>query len=178
MTTITEGRLAFTFSPTALVLKYDNCSFYKDYFIKVNNGIKAVDFIVSDNHKAYLIEVKDYTHPGTKKVKPTALIDDIVKKIIDTLASIICMKNHSRSTPEEQKVASSLCNSQAIIFIFHIELPTTRGTDLFGARYNPQNLEIKIKSKLNRIELNMITVNIKKTSTRGLPWRVTRTTKP
>lgn len=178
MTTITEGELTFDFSPTALVLKYDDCSFYKNNFIKVNNGIKAVDFIVSDDHKVYLIEVKDYTHSDTIKVKPTALIDDIVKKIIDTMASIICMKNHSKSTPKEKKIASSLCKLNDIIFIFHIELPTTKSADLFGARYNPQNLEIKIKSKLSRIELNMITVNINKTSTSGLPWRVTRTTKP
>lgn len=48
MIAITEGRLTFTFPANAQVFKYDDMSFYRNQFIKMADGIKAMDLAYID----------------------------------------------------------------------------------------------------------------------------------
>lgn len=64
---IREGELNFNFEADdgSLATQYDTWSFYRNQFINVAGGTKAVDFIYIDqsDKTCWLIEVKDYRHP-------------------------------------------------------------------------------------------------------------------
>ena len=78
MTVIIEGRLTFTFPANAQVFKYDDMSFYRNQFIKMADGIKAMDLAYIDGQTFWLIEVKDYrVHQRTKSID---LVDEIARE--------------------------------------------------------------------------------------------------
>lgn len=52
-----ESRLKFAFPEKCTVVKFDDTTFYRDYFNKLPEA-KGVDFISVDNDKIAFIEVK------------------------------------------------------------------------------------------------------------------------
>ncbi len=71
MQTIDADGLSFEFPDSWQAVKYDDWSFYKNRFIKMNDGIKAVDIAAFDgNNTLWLIEVKDFRQHGRQKTTP------------------------------------------------------------------------------------------------------------
>lgn len=102
---ITEGVLNFDFQTDdgALLSKYDEWRFYRHHFCKIAEGIKAVDFIYIDKSQrcTWLIEVKDYRHPQTEKIKPSELADAVALKVRDTLAGLVAAKYNAIDVNEK-----------------------------------------------------------------------------
>ncbi|MCX7067964.1 MAG: hypothetical protein NTW85_09780 [Methylococcales bacterium] len=166
MAIIKEGNLSFIFDFDAI--KFDDTSYYREHFSKIQNDIAAVDILAVNNGIGYLIEIKDYTHPDTENLTSSNLIDAIVKKVISTLSAILPMKNNA-GNPEEKKIAEYFVNSSQIKVVLHIEKPPARRT-LKQSCYDFQNIETSLKRKLKPIDAHPKVVS--KENLKSLPWVV------
>ena len=121
MVTIAIDGLIFTFPPDWQASKFDEWSFYRNQFSKQFNGIKAVDAIaIAPDRSAFLVEVKDYRHPGTEK--PSQLPQAIANKMLHTLAALLPAKLHA-AEPLEKALAAAMLNCASLQIVAHIELP-------------------------------------------------------
>ncbi len=120
---IPEGNLSFSFEFEAI--KFDDTAYYRKHFIKIQNGISAIDILAVNNNVGYLIEIKDYTHPDTENLKPLDLIEAIVNKVISTLSAILPMKNNANDQTEKN-IARLFSNTDEIKVFLHIELGSSR----------------------------------------------------
>ncbi len=124
MAIITEGNLSFTFEFDAI--KFDDTSYYREHFSRIQNDIAAVDILAVNNGIGYLIEIKDYTHPDTENLTSSDLIEAIVKKVISTLSAILPMKNYASIPTEEKETVTLFSKTNEIKVFLHLELPPPR----------------------------------------------------
>lgn len=164
---IQEGNLSFSFEFDAI--KFDDSHYYREHFIKIKNGIAAVDILAVDNCMGYLIEIKDYTHPDTENLTPSELIEAIVNKVISTLAAMLPMKNNA-TNDDEKAIAKKFSKASQIQVVLHIEKPPPRRT-LKQSCYNFQEMEGSLKKRLKPIDAHPKVVS--KESLKNLPWTVT-----
>ncbi|MDD5277610.1 MAG: hypothetical protein PHR16_16210 [Methylovulum sp.] len=163
---IQEGNLLFSFKFDAI--KFDDSQYYREHFIKIQNGISAVDILAVDGNIGYLIEVKDYTHPDSEELKLNDLIDAIVKKIISTLSAILPMKMNAHHQTEKD-LASLFCKTNEVKIFLHLELPPPT-SKLQQSTWSFQNIQMKLKNKLKPIDAHPKVV-AKKCPNR-FPWTV------
>jgi len=163
---ITEGKLVFSFDCPAL--KFDDSRYYREHFIKIQNGLSAVDILAVKDGIGYLIEVKDYTHPDTQKLNLNDLIEAIVGKVISTLSALLPMKINAHH-PIEKELASLFINTQQINVVLHIELPPPR-SKLQQSTWDFQTIQMKLKHRLKPIDAHPKVVN--KGHPSHFPWRV------
>lgn len=163
---IQEGKLCFNFEFDAI--KFDDSQYYREHFIKIKNGIAAVDILAVHESTGYLIEIKDYTHPDTENLKPNELIEAIVNKVISTLAAMLPMKNNALHDAE-QGIAKKFSKASQIQIVLHIEKPPPRRT-LKQSCYNFQEMEGALKNKLKPIDAHPKIIS--KENLKGLPWIV------
>lgn len=161
---IQEGNLSFRFEFDAI--KFDDCQFYRGHFIKIQNGIRAVDILAVDGSIGYLIEIKDYTHPVTAELKLNDLIDAIVNKVISSLSAILPMKINA-SNQREKDLATLFSNINEIKVILHLELPHPR-SKLEQSTWDFQNVQMKLKSRLKPIDAHPKVVS--KKYPHHFPW--------
>jgi len=165
---IREGKLYFCFDFHAI--KFDDSAYYRDHFIKIQNGIGAVDLLAVNDDTGYLIEIKDYTHPDTENLKPNNLIEAIVNKVVSTLAAVLPMKNNA-SVPAEKEIAEIFAKKSRIRVVLHIEKPPPRRT-LKQSCYNFQTIEEDLRRKLKPIDAHPKVIS--KDNLKGCPWAVTK----
>ena len=70
MNTLTEGNLQITFPRAAKVRKFDDGASHG-----LSHCMKAVDFVVEENQRISLIELKDPEHPRTREVSRQEFIN-------------------------------------------------------------------------------------------------------
>ena len=114
MTIIAEGSLNFIFEPDCQVTKYDDWSFFRNQFQSVCGGEKAVDIICIKNQKLWLIEIKDYRQPNTKKV--VNLASSMSKKIRDTLAGLVAAQYNANNQQEKQFAIAALKTNNIAVY--------------------------------------------------------------
>ena len=153
---MTEGVLNFDFQTDdgSLLSKYDEWRFYRHHFCKIAEGIKAVDFIYIDKSQrcTWLIEVKDYRHPQTEKIKPSELADAVALKVRDTLAGLVAAKYNAIDVNEKQFSQHALEMSE-IRVVLHLE-------QVLAKRYiEPADILTKLKQKLKAIDAHLKVVN-------------------
>jgi hypothetical protein len=165
--TIKEGNLSFSFEFDAI--KFDDSAYYRDHFVKIQNGIGAIDLLAVNDETGYLIEIKDYRHPNTENLNPSDLIEAIVNKVISTLAAMLPMKNNA-SIPAEKEIAEIFAKTSQTRVVLHIEKPPARRT-LKQSCYNFQEIEKSLKRKLKPIDTHPKVVS--KDNLKGFPWVVT-----
>ena len=165
---IQEGKLKFEFAFKAI--KLDDSLYYRNSFMKVQNGLKAVDILAVDNTTSYLIEVKDYTHPDTKQLEPSKLIEDIVKKVVCSLAILLPMREKSTDATE-QEIIKEFLEKKELIIVFHIELPPRRRT-LRQSNYDLVDIRKRLKDKLKSIADGKNIKVVSKDNLKSLPWSV------
>jgi hypothetical protein len=97
MATIHEDRQRLDFDPTWAVSKWDIASEFTDGLGSATPGVKAADVVgvrASRPRAVLVAEFKDFTNPripahelaqASRKAESPALLDDLVKKVIDTL---------------------------------------------------------------------------------------------
>jgi hypothetical protein len=94
MQTFDEGNLRFTFPAAWVVLKYDDCLYYRGPVIRTGAGLAAVDFVAApaaDPASLLLIEVKDFRGHATAnrpRMASGALATEIARKALDTLGAL------------------------------------------------------------------------------------------
>ena len=165
---IQEGKLKFEFAFKAI--KLDDSLYYRNSFIKIQKGLKAVDILAVDTTRSYLIEVKDYTHPNTKQLEPSKLIEDIVKKVVCSLAMLLPMREKSTDILE-QEIIKEFLEKKEFIIAFHIELPPKRRT-LKQSNYDLVDIRKRLKDKLKSIADGQNIKVVLKNNLKNLPWSV------
>ena len=157
--------LIFTFPATWQASKFDEWSFYRHHFLTLRNNLQAVDILAISPHQvAFMVEVKDYRHP--QAVKPSALAETIVNKVVCTLAALLPARLHINTPVEEQKLSMSVLKCQRLHVIVHIEQPTAH-----QPRVDLADLKQKLKTRLRAIDAHPKVVSIAKPL--GMAWQVT-----
>jgi hypothetical protein len=165
---IQEGKLEFKFEFKAI--KLDDSLYYRNSFTKIQKGLKAVDILAVDTTTSYLIEVKDYTHPDTKQLELSKLIEDIIKKMICSLAMLLPMRDKSTDRIE-QDILKEFLEKKELIIVFHIELPPKRKT-LKQSNYDLVDIKKRLKGKLKSITDGQNIKVVSKDNLKNLPWSV------
>lgn len=163
---IQEDNLNFEFEFNAI--KFDESKYYQDSFKRITNGIKAVDILAIDGCIGYLIEIKDYTHPNTCDMPLIDLIEAVIGKVMGTLSAILPMKNNATCS-EEKNIANLFSQTNQIKIFLHIELPPLT-SELGLSRWRLSNIQMKLKRRLNAIDINPKVVSI--TNMINCPWTV------
>ena len=148
--------------------KYDEWSFYRNRWLRIDNGIAAVDLLaIGPNRIGWLIEVKDYSqHPRTK---PIDLGAEIARKVFDTLAALIPARIHAADA--EQLLAAAMTQARALRIVLHLEQQATFSR-LRPRAINAADIRQKLKQLLKPIDPHPMVVD--GADMRGLPWTVTR----
>jgi hypothetical protein len=159
---ITVEKLIFSFPHGWQVSKYDDCSFYRNQFARQGDGIKAVDLIaISNETDAFLIEVKDYRHPSTKRKLPSELPEIIAGKVRNTLAAMLPARLNANDSAEKNFAASVLvCHSLKVVL--HIEQKRHA--------IDPADIMQKLRGKLRAIDAHPKIVSM--AQMQNLAWTV------
>lgn len=165
-TCLVDG-LRFAFPNDWTVSKYDNWSFYQNRYIKIADGIKALDLLaVSPSKVAWLVEVKDYR--ANTRTKPSDLAGEIVKKVHDTLAAILPAKlngNEALETAVSQAVAKAV----TLRVVLHLEQPA-KHSKLFPRAIDPTVVQMKLRQHLKPIDAHPRVAEM--ANMRTLEWTV------
>jgi len=145
---IQEKNLSFCFEFDAI--KFDDSQYYRDHFVKIQNGISAVDILAVNGNIGYFIEIKDYTHPDTKKLKLNDLIDAVANKVISSLSAILPMKINA-GIPIEKELATLFSKTNEIKVFLHLELPPPK-SKLEQSTWDFQTVQMKLKNRLKPID--------------------------
>jgi hypothetical protein len=145
--------------------KYDEWSFYRNQFIKQFNGIKAVDVLaVSLDKTAYLIEVKDYSHPDTEK--PSELPKAVAEKVIHTLAALLPAKINA-TEDKERNLATAILECKSVKVVLHIEQPRKH-----RAIVDLADIKQKLKQLLRAVDAHPKITSIE--NMQSLNWSVSK----
>jgi hypothetical protein len=169
MPTLVEDKLTFEFPAGWNITKYDDWSYYRNQFMKVFSGRKAVDCLAMDPKAVcWLLEIKDYRqHPRTKTID---IVEEIAIKIVDTLAGVLAARFNANDE-NERSFAESVLKSSRIRVAFHLEQPAAH-SKLFPRRYELPNIQQKLRQLVKAIDPHPKVVAI---GSPGLPWNVRST---
>lgn len=150
MPTVTEGKLTFEFPAGWDVAKPDGWSFYRNQFLKVCNGTKAVDVLALEPGEAcaWYIEVKDYRRHVRAKTVDVA--DEIACKVRDSLALVAAAQARANDDEERAHAARAL-RARNIRVVLHLEQPPTHST-LFPRKIDLANTQQKLRQRVRGID--------------------------
>ena len=125
--------LTFTFPDAWRVSKYDEWSFYRQRWSRMRNEIKAVDLLLWEpNGTAWFVEVKDYRrNPRTKKLD---LIEEVVRKVFDTLAALLPAAVNG-DEQSEKSMAAAILRAKKLRVVLHLEQPV-KPSKLFSRAFD------------------------------------------
>lgn len=166
MTTVRVDRLHFTFSASWQVSKYDDWAFYRHQFVKMWDGIKAVDLIALENQCLWLIEVKDYR--AVRRTKAVELADEVAQKVFATLAALLPAKVNAVAL-EERNFAGACVNITQLRVVLHLEQPR-KHSKLFPRVIDPANVQLKLRTLIKPIDPHPKVVE--STQMQGVAWTV------
>ena len=150
MNQIDIGGIVFSFQKEWVLTKYDSWVFYKEHFIKLLNGIKAIDLLAFDKNKKelWLVEVKDYRNRIREKT--VDLYTEVLKKSFDTLAALLPAKINA-TIQEEKEYAKLFLTAHKIRIVLYI-LQAKKPSKLFPQIINLSNSCIKFKEGMRYID--------------------------
>lgn len=168
MPTIFVDSLCFDFPAGWSSSKYDDWSYYRNCFISMWDGIKAVDIVALDlDRTAWFIEVKDYRiHQRTN---PSELSQEFACKVFDTLAALLPTRINGRE-PAEVHMASALLRAEKLRLVLHIEQPRKHSA-LRPRAIDPAAVRQQLKRLLKAIDAHPLVTEIGRMST--VAWSVT-----
>ena len=167
MTEIHEGDLKFTFSDCCKVGKYDDWSFYRNQFMSVAGGSRAVDILCVSDEAAWLIEIKDYRHHGREK--PTGIVDELAGKVRDTLAGLAAASANANDCDEKALARHAL---QARRWRVALHLEQRRGRSrLWPKPFDVANLMLKLRKKVKAVDAHPLILD-RRADRLKLPWIV------
>ncbi|WP_341580962.1 hypothetical protein [Marinobacter metalliresistant] len=148
MSVLMEGRLTFTFQPSAEASQYDDWAFYRNQFNSAFGSTKAVDFICVDNDRTWLIEVKDYR--ANRRTKTIDLGEELAFKVRDTLAGLAAAKVNANDQSERSFARKALKRNRLSI-VLHLEQPD-KPSKLFPQAVDKSKLLMKLKQTLKAVD--------------------------
>lgn len=154
MTALNVDGIAFDFPANWKICKYDESAFYRRQFVRVKNGIKAIDVIGVVGRTAWLIEVKNYRiHVRTK---PKELDEEVAAKVCDTLAALLPIKVNAASD-EEREFAQQVLACNRIRVVLHLEQPA-KHSRLRPRAIDPASVLQKLKGRIKAIDPHPLVV--------------------
>jgi hypothetical protein len=163
MPTLNIDGLSFTFPEGWQAGKYDEWTFYREHFVRQFDGLKGVDALaLAPDGTAYLIEVKDYRHPGAEK--PSELAQVIAHKVIATLAALLPARFNAND-PQEQALAAAILKCGALRVVAHIEQPRAHRPVV-----DPADIKQQLRHKLRAVDAHPKIVSMN--NMQGLAWHV------
>jgi hypothetical protein len=168
MPEITVDELRFTFPDGWNVSKYDDWSHYRNQFIKVCVGVKAIDVLALEGVECcWLLEVKDYRkHVRTKTID---LAEEVAEKARDTLAGLVGAQFRANDD-EEKNAARQALRAKNLQVVLHLEQPA-KHSKLFPRAIDPAAVQQRLKQLLKAIDPHPRVVE--KARMAGIPWSVT-----
>ena len=120
MSDFVEGKITFSLPDGFKVEKLDLMKFHTQHFQKLQKA-KAVDRVVfnPDKPELWLLEVTDYRFSTDK---PTDWLDEIVQKVISSLACLIAMRVNS-NLDDERAFAAGALECTKLRVVLHFEQP-------------------------------------------------------
>lgn len=167
MQEVTSDGLVFEFDDDWAVSKFDDWSYYRNQFIRISDGIKAVDLLACAPDKTtWMIEVKDYRLHRRTKLED--LGSEIARKVLFSLAAML-PASLSSSALDEKAFAKRILRSKKLRVVLHLEQPQ-HPTKLRPQIIDPAHIQLKLRQILKCIDAHVIVVEV--TNMRGLPWSV------
>lgn len=167
MQTIHTDGLSFEFPDSWKATKYDDWTFYKNRFVKMNDGIKAVDLVAFDDQNTlWLIEVKDFRQHGRQNTTP--LHEEVWEKVYDTITGLFAAK--CNAVDEEQAFAMATAKSCKIRVVLHMEQPTP-SSRLYQKKLAFADINQQLRRKVKPIDPHPCVVS-KATMPSSLQWSV------
>lgn len=158
--------LTFKFPDEWKLGKYDDWSFYRNRFMKMLNGLKALDLLaVCPARTAWLIEVKDYRFH--QRTKPSELLDEIAKKVLDTLAAMLPARINAQA--DERNLSDAISKANKLRVVLHLEQPR-KHSRLRPRAINPADVMSQLRKKLKPVDAHPLVVE--STNMLGLAWTV------
>lgn len=149
MPSIEVDGLTFSFPSGWRVAKYDEWTYYRRYFSRLRNDIKAIDLLAIDtNRTAWLIEAKDYRR--SRRTKPTDLVEEVRDKVISSIAGLMAAK-FKANIRVESDMARRVTKSAQLRVVLHVEQPI-RHSKLFPRPIKLADIQQKLKSALKCID--------------------------
>lgn len=149
------------------VSKYDEWTYYKSHFIKIKDGVKAVDIVAVDPEDVlYLIEVKDYRGRTREKTMPIEI--EFQEKVFCTLAALIPAKCNAVDL-HEAHVAGRAAAARSVRLFFQLD------EDPSANKLDPQSTRRAQFSQILRRRLGAIDATLRVYSSdalNGVPWQV------
>lgn len=168
MTKIAVGALTFEFLDGWQASALDTWVFYLRRFRSMFSGIKAVDLVAVDGRTAtWLIEVKDYRRH--RREKSIALVDEIAKKVFDSLACLPAAAVNANEASERRVARASLATEELRV-VLHLEQPR-KPSKFFPRAFDPRDVERQLRKTLRPIDPHALVVETG--AMRNLPWTVT-----
>jgi len=161
------GSLTFNFPNSWQVSKYDEWDFYRNQFLKMLDGIKAVDLIAIENQVVWLIEAKDYR--SHRREKTISLVDEVAKKVVWTLSAMIPAKINA-SNSFESNFAKDVCNTTKVRIVLHLE-QSVKTSKLFPRAVDLTKVQLKLRTLIKPIDPHPKVVE--STQMQNLAWTVT-----
>ena len=163
-----EG-LSFVFPDGWKITKFDDWAFYRKHFLKMHDGLKAVDIVAisPDNATLWLIEVKDFRR--SKRTKPLPLHEEIWQKVFTTLAALLPASANA-SKESEQEFAKSALKVSKVRVAFQGEQPR-KPSKLFPQSFTPADLQKKFKMQFKAIDPHALVVSSPNMPSQ-IPWTV------
>jgi hypothetical protein len=120
MSNFVEGKISFSLPDGFKVEKLDSMKFYTEHFQSLQDA-KAVDRVVfnPDKLELWLLEVTDYR---VSTDRPTGWLDEIVQKVISSLACLVAMRVNS-NLEDERIFASGALECTKLRVVLHFEQP-------------------------------------------------------
>jgi hypothetical protein len=167
MPSVTVGDLTFAFRDRWSASKYDEWSHYRNQFINVCHGVKAVDVVALEPKGCcWLLEVKDYRlHVRTK---PSELADEVAEKVRDTLAGLVGAQ-FCAADDAERKLARQALRTPCLRVVLHVEQPA-KHSKLFPRAIKLADVQQRLKQLIKAIDPHPRVVEIAAMS--GIPWTV------
>jgi hypothetical protein len=167
MPNIAEGKLRFTFPDGWNVSKYDEWVHYRNHFIKVCVGVKAIDILALEPRgSCWLLEIKDYRqHVRTKTID---LAEELAEKARDTLAGLVAAQFCANDDSEKNWARQAL-RSRNLSVVLHLEQPI-KHSKLFPRAINPATVLQRLKQLVKAIDPHPLVVEM--ATMRNLPWSV------
>lgn len=148
MPRITEGGLVFDFPQGWQAVHFDETAFHRR-FQKMQDGIKALDIIaIAPNGVCWLMEIKDYRR--YRRTRAVDLADEVVIKVICSLASLLPAKLNANDA-QESAFAAAVLGAKRLRVCLHLEQPRNPSR-LFPRSVDPADVLQKLRQKLKPID--------------------------
>jgi hypothetical protein len=142
-------RFTFDFPAGWSLLKYDDCTFYREHFNSLAHS-KALDLLALSPapSELWMIEIKDYRR--ARRTKPGNLFTEVARKARDTLAGLAVARMNANDALSKGFAAEAM-RAGRVRVVFLLEQPE-KPSKVFPHVVNPATARTELKRALRAID--------------------------